>query len=482
MSGPAQAEAAPTTLGARAIALLVAGTFFMENLDATAIAPAVPHMAADFGVEPIALNAGISAYMLTLGIFIPISGWVADRFGPRRVFACAIALFTLASLLCGTAQSLPQFIAMRVLQGIGGAMMVPVGRLVVLRVTPRERLIVTIAMLTWPALVAPVLGPPIGGLITEAASWRWIFYLNLPLGVLAFITALLVVPRAGGDKEKRFDWPGFVFTGGALFSLLFAAELFGHTPILWTPAIALIAIGTALLVASAWHLNRTAHPMIDLAPLKLPTFGVAIWGGSAFRMGVGAIPFLLPLMCQIGFGYNAFEAGALLMAVFVGNIVIKPATTPILRRFGFRPVLIVNGVLNALFICACALMSPSIPLTVMAVVLCLGGMSRSIQFTALNTIAFSDVPREKMSGANTLFSAAFQLALGLGVALGAICWRVGDTLSDAGGDPALPFRVAFVLVGLVSLLGVADALRLKPDAGAHVSKAQAPKVRDKRAA
>ena len=452
------------------MALLVAGTFFMENLDATVITPAVPQMAASFGVAPVDLNIGISAYMLTLGVFIPISGWIADRYGARRVFAAAILAFTAASLLCGLAQTLGQFVVVRVLQGIGGAMMVPVGRLVVLRVTPKERLIGAIATLTWPALVAPVLGPPLGGLITDHADWRWIFYLNLPLGLIAFVLALLIVPDERGDVRQRFDWLGFLLLGPALFCLLWVTEALARPEVAWGEA-ALFGLGGAvLLVVGVRYLRRAAAPMIDLRSLRVPTFAVTIWGGSLFRMGVSAVPFLVPLMFQLGFGFDAFQSGMVLMAVFAGNLAMKPLTTPILRRFGFRPVLLVNGVLNVAAIAACAAFTPGMPLAAICVVLFLGGMTRSMQFTALNTIAFADIPQPAMSAANTLFSTAFQLAMGLGVGLGAIALRLGERLAGTAGAAA-PFRVAFLVVALVSLLGLLDSLRLTANAGESVAKA-----------
>lgn len=453
-----------------AVALLVAGTFFMENLDATVITPAVPQMAGSFSVSPVALNSGVSAYMLAVGIFIPASGWMADRFGARRVFGLAILLFTIASLLCGLARTLPEFVILRILQGLGGAMMVPVGRLVVLRVTPKDKLIDAIAMLTWPALVAPVLGPPLGGWIVEYANWRWIFYLNLPLGVVACGLAWLIVPDTRHERGVGFDWPGFAFSGTALFCLLYMAELFGDPEIAWHTVLGLAGLGGVLLVLAVRHLRRVPHPMLDLSPLGLRSFSVTILGGSLFRMGVSAVPFLLPVMFQIGFGYSAFAAGAMLMAVFAGNLTMKMATTQVLRRFGFRPVLIVNGVFNALAIAACAAIGPLLPVPVICAILFIGGATRSMQFTAFNTIAFADVPQPAMSAANTLFSTLFQLAMGLGVALGAIAWRAGEAMAPLGAAPAWPFRIAFLLVAAVSLIGVADSLALPRGAGANVSQ------------
>jgi EmrB/QacA subfamily drug resistance transporter len=455
------------------IALLVAGAFFMENLDGTVITTAVPDIAHSFGVAPLALNVGVSAYLLTLGVFIPISGWVAERYGARRVFAAALAIFTLASVLCGMANSLSEFVWLRVLQGAGGAMMVPVGRLVVLNNTPKEKLIAVIATLTWPALVAPVLGPPVGGFITSYASWRWIFYLNLPLGVIALALAWWLIPDKRAAEQRPFDWPGFLLSGSALLLLTWGAEVVGGQNPDWNEAGACLLAGALLLAALGWHLQRAAHPLIDLSSFAIPTFSITIIGGSLFRMAIGAVPFLLPLMFQLGFGLDAFHSGLLVIAVFAGNLMMKPATTPILRRFGFKPVLLVNGLANVSTLAACALLTPSTPVWIIAVVLFVGGLTRSMQFSALNTIAFADVPQPRMAAANTLFSTAFQVALGLGIALGATGVRVGHWSAQQLGISdwaAIDYRLAFVLVALVSLLGLADALRLAPHAGEQVAR------------
>ena len=455
--------------GLGAVALLVAGTFFMENLDATVITPAIPQMAASFAVPPVALNTGVSAYMLTLGVFIPASGWIADRFGARKVFASAIALFTIASWLCGHADGLAEFVAMRVLQGIGGALMVPVGRLVVLRVTPKQRLVQAIATLTWPALVAPVLGPPLGGLLAQQANWRWIFYLNLPLGLLALPLALLLVPHAREPRVDPFDWPGFGLCAGALLALLSVADMVSGPRAPWAGVAGAAACGLVLLALAVHHLGRSPHPVLSLSALKVPSFAVTVRGGSLFRMGVSAVPFLLPLMFELGFGYGPLRAGSMLMAVFAGNLLMKLGTTQVLRRFGFRRVLVVNGLLNACAIAACALLTPSMPPALIAMVLFVGGMTRSMQFTAFNTLAFADIEQRAMAAANTLFSTVFQLAMGLGVALGAVAWHAGTLLAPQA-SPVLAFRGAFLLVSAVSLLGVRDSFSLHPQAGHQVAR------------
>ncbi|WP_119944337.1 MFS transporter [Neorhizobium sp. NCHU2750] len=448
----------------------------MENLDATVITPAIPAMARSFDVKPVDLSSGISAYMLTLGVFIPVSGWMVERFGARRVFTSAILIFTLASLLCGLSSNLPFFIAARVAQGIGGAMMVPVGRLVVLRQTPKNMLVRAIAVLTWPALVAPVLGPPLGGLLVDYGDWRWIFWLNLPLGIIAIITALRLVPQDNEARARDFDWIGFLLSGAGVFCLMFVADVLSRPEASMIVAIGPLLAGLMLVFFAVRHLNHTPNAMLELSALRLPTFSTAIYGGSLFRMGVSAVPFLLPAMFQIGFGYGSFEAGSMLMAVFAGNFLAKPMTTPIMRNFGFRRVLLVNGALNALLIAACALFGPTMPLWLILLLLFLGGMTRSMQFTALNTIAFADVPAKGMSSANTLFSTVFQLAIGLGIALGAVGWRIGDQFPSAA-DPAMPFRIAFLIVAAISSLGLIDSFRLAANAGDAVSRARKTKPR-----
>ena len=453
-------------------ALLVAGAFFMEFLDGTVIATALPDMAKSFGVQAVDLNIGISAYLITLAVLIPASGWIADRFGARKVFAVALAIFTLASVFCGLSTTVDQFVAMRVLQGMGGALMVPVGRLAVLRTTPKHQLITAIATLTWPALVAPIIGPPLGGFITSYADWRWIFFINVPLGIVAIILALRIIPDLHDDERRPFDTPGFIATTIAMVSLVYAMESMGaqHSQGLLT--LGLLVVGAVTLIYALRHFQRAQWPMIRLDAMQVPTFRVTMYGGSLFRASISAVPFLLPLMFQVGFGMDAFHSGLLVLAVFVGNLTIKPATTPLIRRLGFRKLLLINGALNVLSLLACAFISPQTPVWLIMLILYLGGVFRSIQFTAVSTLAFADVPSAQMSYANTLFSTATQLAVGLGITLGAIGIRIGEKLGDLLNMASLPgisFRLAFVAIALICLVGMVDTLRLTKDAGSAVS-------------
>lgn len=454
-------------------ALLVAGAFFMEFLDGTVIATALPDMARDFGVTAVELNIGISAYLITLAVLIPASGWIADRFGARAIFTLALAIFTLASVFCGLSTEVHIFVAMRILQGVGGALMVPVGRLAVLRTTPKHQLIKAIATLTWPALVAPIIGPPLGGFITRYASWHWIFFINVPLGLAAIILSLRIIPDIRETERRSFDLSGFITTSVAMVSLVTAMERLGdRQPQIW-PTLALAALGFGCLLYSIRHFRRAAAPMVRLDALQVPTFRVTMYGGSLFRASISAVPFLLPLLFQVGFGMDPFHSGLLVLAVFVGNLTIKPATTPLIRWLGFRRLLLINGALNVCSLLACALLTPQTPVWAIMLILYLGGVFRSIQFTGVNTLAFADVPAAQMSDANTLFSTASQLAVGLGITLGAIGIRLGEQVGDwlhLTELPGISFRLSFVFIALICLVGMIDSLHLAKTAGSSVSE------------
>lgn len=461
------AMAGMTALRLRWVMVLVTGAMFMEILDGSIIVTALPSMARSFGEAPMALDLGISAYMLAVGVFIPASGWVADRFGARAILAAAILLFTVSSLLCGRANGLGEFVALRILQGVAGAMMVPVGRLVIMHHTPRERLMAAMQSLIWPALIAPVLGPPLGGLITLHLGWRWIFYLNLPLGIVALAACLWLVPADRGEEERPFDWPGFVLCGAATFALLLGFDRVTARPD--ALGAGMIVLGLGLGVAALRHFRSAAAPMLGLGPWAIQTFRASQRGGGLMRMAIGGAPFLLPLMFQTGFGYDAFHAGLLVLAVFAGNLGMKTMTTPILRRFGFRSVLIVNGLFNAILLAACGLLTPQTMLPVTVLVLFLGGCARSMQFTAINTVAFADVPRPQMADANGLSNTLGQVTMAAGITLGAISVQCGQAISQRLGwsAPGADYRFAFVVIGLVALAGVIDMVRLPQGAADH---------------
>jgi EmrB/QacA subfamily drug resistance transporter len=431
-------------------------------------------MAKTFLVDPVSMNVGMTAYLLAVAIFIPVSGWVAERFGAKTVFGSAIVAFTGASILCGLCNGLNEFVVARVLQGIGGAMMVPVGRLVVLKTTRKRDLVRAIAYITWPGLAAPIIGPPLGGFITTYASWRWIFFLNLPLGVAALAINQVLTPNVRGDAARRFDTWGFLYTGFVSAVLFLGMDLLSRPTINWLSVCILLLLAVSFGFRLVGHSASVDQPLLDFRLLKIPTFAVTVWGGSAFRMAIGATPFVLPLMFQVGFGLSAYQSGVLLLALFVGNLAMKPATTPVLRRFGFRKALIGNGVLAALTLYACCLLSPQTPQLVTMAVLCAGGLSRSMQFTSLNTIGFADVPPEKMSDANAFLSTIQQITGGMGIGIGAVALRFGRFLSPAAGEnpTVADFRIAFAVIGTLCLLAVLDCFWLKAEAGAEVSGAR----------
>ena len=443
----------------------------MENLDGTIIATALPQIGRSFQVNPVDLNIGMTAYMLMLAVFIPISGWFADRFGARTVFVSAIAVFTLSSILCGLSNGLWQFTASRIMQGIGGAMMVPVGRLVVLRTTEKRNLMQSITYITWPGLVAPVVGPPLGGFITTYASWHWIFFLNVPLGLLAMILAALWVTNSREEQTKPFDWLGFVLCGTGCVTFMYGLELIGRQGTQWLTALLFLACGSVLGVLAIFHFRSAPAPVIDLVSLKMKTFAITVWGGSLFRIAISVSPFLLPLMFQVGFGLNAFQSGILMLGLFAGNLGMKTITTPVLRRFGFRSVLIVNGILTAILMLGCAALTPHTPRIVILAVLFVNGLCRSMQFTSLSTIAFADIPKSQLSSATSFSSMVTQLSMGTGVAAGAIALRFAAILNKhSGGIPTIAdFHVAFILVSILTLLAVIDCFTLDPDSGAEVS-------------
>jgi len=443
---------------------LVSAALFMEILDATVITTALPAMARSFGTSPVALDIGVSAYLLTVGVFVPVSGWVAERLGARRVFAFAIALFTLASVLCGSAGDPTSFVALRVVQGLGGSLMVPVGRLVVMQLAPRERLVQTLAALVWPALIAPIIGPPLGGLVTQWFGWRWIFWFNLPLGAIALAACWWLIPDVRG-QARRFDRIGFALSSVGLFALQLGLE---RAPRHADALAALLTGGGLVLVAlTLRHLLRAAHPLIDLAAWHVPGFRAAVRGGSVMRLAVNGGPFLLPLMMQEGFGFSAFHAGLFVLTVFVGDMAMKAFVPRIIHGFGHRQVLVVNGFLCAASLALMALITPGLPLWLAAMILVSHGLVRSLEFTAISTLAFGDIDRTALGDANTLFNTLTLLAGAAAITLAAAAVHLAPL---AGADrlfagPGAAYRMAFVLLALFALLGQIDPIRMAPGTG-----------------
>jgi EmrB/QacA subfamily drug resistance transporter len=450
-------------------ALIIATALFMENMDGTVISTSLPAIARDLHQDPIVLKLALTSYMLTLAVFIPASGWVADRFGARTVFCSAIVVFTFGSILCGASSSLPTLIAARVFQGLGGAMMVPVGRLVLLRSVAKSDLVSAMAYLTVPALIGPVAGPPLGGFITTYFHWRWIFWINVPIGVLGILLSLRFIQNLREEAVPRFDFKGFVLSGVGLLSFIAGLSTIGRGIAPYWLVVAMIVIGLLSLVAYVRHARSEKNAIIDLKLLAIPTFFTGVAGGLIFRIGIGAMPFLLPLLLQVGFGLTPFESGSLTFATAAGALLMKFTASTVLRQFGFRQTLVVNSLISGVFIAACALFTPSTPHWLLLLALLAGGFFRSLEFTALNVISYADIDPPQMSRATSFASVSQQMSGAIGVAVAAMCI---EAIQFGFGDSELMSRdlsLAFVAVAIVSSLSVFVFARLKPDAGAAVS-------------
>ncbi|MEJ0018854.1 MAG: DHA2 family efflux MFS transporter permease subunit [Acetobacteraceae bacterium] len=468
MSDSAESSPPPrvrTSSRTRLTAVIVACALFMQNLDSTVIATALPTMAKAFGADPVHMNVALTSYLLSLAVFIPASGWIADRYGARTVFRAAIAVFTIGSILCGRADSLAFLVAARVLQGIGGAMMVPVGRLVLLRTAAKTELVAAMAWLTVPALIGPVLGPPVGGFIVTYFSWRWIFDINVPIGILGIVMVSLFVEDVREPPRGRFDVIGLVLCGVALSGLMFGLETAGRGLVAPATTELMVGVGVAAIVLYLLHARRHPSPLLDLTLMRLPCFGVAFSAMMLFRIGIGAIPFLLPLMLQVGFGQSAVESGLITFASSAGALVMKPAAQHALRLFGFRDTLVWNGVISAVMIAACAAFRPTWPAAVIYAVLLAGGFFRSLQFTAYNTLAYGDVTRPRMSAATSLYVTGQQLAATLGISAGALSLQVSMSLAGHADPQPIDFSYAFLVVALFTLAAAPIALRMPRDAG-----------------
>jgi EmrB/QacA subfamily drug resistance transporter len=452
-----------------AVPLIVAGALFMQNVDSTVIAVAIPRVAAALGEDPLRLNLAITSYLLSLAIFIPLSGWTADRFGARTVFRAAILVFTLGSILCGLSQNLPELVAARIIQGMGGAMMVPVGRLAMLRVVPKADLVRAMSFLTVPALIGPVLGPPLGGFIVTYASWRWIFFINVPFGILGMLLVNRFIENIREENPAPLDVRGFILAGVGLAALMFGFETAGRGMVSGWTAASLIIGGAALLVMYVLHARVAASPIIDLALLRIPTFGAAIIGSGIFRIGIDGLPFLMPLLLQLGFGLSPLQSGLLTFATYAGAMTMKATATPILRTLGFRPVLIGNAVVCGLFMAGYGLFRPSTPSLVILATLLAGGFFRSLQVTSTNSLVFADVPPAKMSRATGFASMAQQLWMTLGVGMSALLLRLVHTFHGGEALTVADFAPVFLLNGCIAAAAMVVFLHMASDAGAELS-------------
>ncbi|NYJ08998.1 EmrB/QacA subfamily drug resistance transporter [Rhizobium leguminosarum] len=451
---------------AKIVALVVAVSFFMQILDGTIVATSLPQMAASFDVQPVSMSIGITVYMLTMAAFIPLSGWLGDRFGARRIFLMSIAVFTAASLFCGLSGSLTEFVLWRAVQGAGSALMTPVGRIIVLKNARKSELVQAIALITWPALTAPVIGPVLGGFITTYASWHWNFLINIPIGILGMALVLRFVPEQRETDPGRLDFAGFVLSAAGLTFLLAALEL----SVKWDGGLLPLAAGIVLSVMATRHFLAVDNPLLDLSAFRVQTFSMStLSAGTACRVAINATPFLLPLLFQLGFGLSSIAAGTYLLVYFLGNLGMKTVTTPLLRFFGFRIVLVFNGLIAALSIAACGFLTPDTPQFFIHALLFLAGLSRSMEFTALNTLAFADIGPAQRSSASTLSSMLQQVSMLLGVAVAAAVLNIASALRGADNPVLADFRWAFVVVGAIGVMSSLRFLQLPAEAGAEVS-------------
>jgi EmrB/QacA subfamily drug resistance transporter len=453
----------------RIVPLIIAVALFMENMDSTVIATSLPAIAADIGSNPLALKLAVTSYLLSLAIFIPASGWTADRFGARTVFRAAIAVFVLGSIGCALSSSLTDFVIARIVQGMGGAMMTPVGRMVLVRSISKRELVSAMAWVTTPALIGPVLGPPIGGFITTYATWHWIFIINVPIGLIGIILATRFIEDVRAEHHERFDVVGMVLVGLGIAGIAFGLSILGLNFLPWTLVVSLIIGGAIFTAAYLVHARHVAVPALDLTLFRLPTFRASVLGGFVFRLGIGALPFLLPLMLQVGFGMTPFQSGLITFASAVGAMGMKMAAATVLKRFGFRTILVFNALVSAAFLAACATFTQTTPVAAMLALLLVGGFFRSLQFTSINTIAYAEVENARVSRATALVSVGQQLSISAGVALGALAVELNVQFRGGGTLQAADFPPAFLVVAAISALSVPIFARLPADAGAELA-------------
>ena len=456
----------------RTTALIVAAALFMEQLDGTVLATALPSMAHSFNVEPLHMSVALTSYLLSLAVFIPASGWAADRFGSRTVFRAAIALFTLGSVLCGQSTSLPMLVASRVLQGIGGAMMMPVGRLVLLRAVPRADLVRAMTWVLVPGLIGPVVGPPLGGFFVTYFSWRWIFYINVPIGILGVVLASIHIAEVRATERARFDVAGFVLSGASLACLMFGFELASRGAAAMLVTGALLGTGIAAGFLYVRHAGRSENPILDLRLMRLPSFAVSVWAGSFTRITGGALPFLLPLTMQLGFGMSAAQSGLVTFSSAAGAMLMKAAGLRILHRWGFRSTLVWNGLLSTLLLMAAALFRPGWPVWAIMAVMFAGGFFQSLQYTAYNTVAYAETPRERMSAATSFYTTFQQLMLSVGICTAAAVLAASMAVQHHARAELSDFSVAWVALGLITFVAVPISARLSRTAGDDMSGRQ----------
>jgi EmrB/QacA subfamily drug resistance transporter len=450
--------------------LIVACALFVQVMDSTIIATSLPIIARDFGIDPVVLKLGLSAYLISLAVFIPISGWFSDRFGARTVFRASLGVFMLGSILCGLTHSFFSFVAARFLQGIGGAMMVPVGRIVILRTVPRHQLVSALNTLTAPAMLGPVIGPPVGGLITTYTSWRLIFFINIPISVLGIVLAGFFMENVSEEEVPPLDWTGFLLSGFGLSLAMFGLSTITDRVMPIKHSVVCCIVGAVSMCAYFIHARHKEQPLLNLAFLRIKTFWVGVAGGGAlFRVGMGAISLLLPLLFQLGFGLNPFQSGLLTCASAIGAVMMKATTRMLLRRFGFRPVLIYNAIFSSVAVISYGFFKATTPHPLILIILFIAGCFYCLQFTALNAITYADIADKDVSPATSLYTTIQQLSLGMGITFGAFALQASSYFQRHQAIVAGDFWPAFLVVGLIAMTSAYSAIGLSRNAGADLA-------------
>ena len=455
-------------MNSRIVPLILAVALFMENMDSTVIATSLAVIAHDIGTEPVALKLALTTYLVALAIFIPISSWMADRFGARTVFRWAIVVFMVGSVCCAASNSLLTFVLSRFLQGMGGAMMTPVARLVLVRATPRNQLVDAMAWLSIPGLIGPILGPPIGGFITTYLSWHWIFLINVPIGIMGIVLVGIFLPEWHRNEPRRMDFVGFCLAGTAFAGWVFGISVITLPALPVSFGIGTLAAGTLAAFAYLWHYRRTEFPLLDLRVFRLPIFRATMIGGTLFRLGTGAMPFLFPLMLQLSFGLNPFQTGTVTFASAVGAFTAKFVAEPIIQRIGFRTTLIWSTVGTLLGVIGMGLYAPQTPVWLIMSFLVMTGFVQSVWWTSTNAFYFADVEDKDAGQANVLSQVGIQLSLAFGVALGGSALELFRQ-SHGGSSTLLDFHRAFYVIAAVGFLAVIVFARLPRSAGSNIS-------------
>ncbi len=470
-SAPLEKAAAPepvvSELGSKMAIMAVASALLMQGIDSTALSTALPTLARAFHADPIHLKLALTSYMLSLAVFVPASGWTADRFGARRVFIGSMVLFLIGSMLCGLSGTLETLVASRVVQGMGGAMMITVGRMIIVHSTPRDKLVHAMVWFGMPALIGPMIGPGMAGILLRFADWPWIFYVNVPVGILGIIAVLVYVKYKETLRRKRFDGTGFILVGVTIAAAMTVAETVGLDLISTTDQVIAGILSAICAGLYYFHSRRTEHPVLDLTLFRHRTFAASMLGGVLTRLTLGATPLMLPLLLQTGLGWTPFHAGMVSMATAFGSFCSRPFAPSLIQRIGFRTTMVTSAVLIAIFGSMPGWFRSDTPEFLMMFSLAMTGFGRATQFSTANTLAYAEIPEQGVSSASTILAVIQQVSLSMGVTLGALLLHIVDA-QGANFAPTV-FVIPFIIVGFMALIAIPVYLALPANAGADMT-------------